>query len=160
MHNIWSFIWEYRTLFIILFVVAISSVIVKADKIFSARKKKKIIERISAGNYQTPFEYKKFVALWLEQKGYQVSFPEQYDGNDKTLICYDTKGNRISVVCKLYLKPVGSEAVAEAWAAIIGYKCNKAMVVTNNTYTEQAIEEANRTDVELWERVISKYNCP
>ena len=87
-------------------------------------------------------------------------------GNRKVL---NVKANRIAVLCKLYRKPVGYRlveepvgyrAVVEARVAMFSYKCDKAMVVTNNSYTKQAIEEANRTGVKLWEGICQLPRLP
>lgn len=58
-------------------------------------------------------------------------------------------GARIAVQCKLYSTPVGNDAVQEVIAGRIFYKCEKAVVVTNSTYTQGAIELAKSADVDL-----------
>lgn len=112
------------------------------------------VNRISAGNYQTPYEYEQFVGLWLKRKGYQnVQVTQQSGDYGADIICTDSDGNYVAVQCKLYKKPVGYRAVEEVLGALHYYNCSRAMVVTNNSYTKQAIEAANRTGVELWEGV-------
>lgn len=128
------------------------------------------INRIAAGDYQTLYEYKQFVGLWLEQKGYMdIQVTKRSGENEADIICMDNQGNRIAVLCKLYRKPVGYRlveepvgyrAVVEARVAMFSYKCDKAMVVTNNSYTKQAIEEANRTGVKLWEGICQLPRLP
>lgn len=58
-------------------------------------------------------------------------------------------GKRIAIQCKLYSSPVGNDAVQQVIAGQIYYKCDMAAVVTNNTYTDSAIELANVSNVML-----------
>lgn len=62
--------------------------------------------------------------------------------------------------CKLYSSPVGNKAIQEAYSGKIHYNCNVAVVVTNNYFTDNAKEQANDTNVLLWDRnkLISKLN--
>lgn len=58
-------------------------------------------------------------------------------------------GEKVAVQCKLYSTPVGNDAVQQVVAGRLFYKCDKAMVVTNSTYTQSAFELAEATSVEL-----------
>ena len=58
-------------------------------------------------------------------------------------------GERVAVQCKLYSSPVGNDAVQQVIAGKMFYGCDRAMVVTNNTYTQSAEELAKATGVEL-----------
>ena len=45
------------------------------------------------------------------------------------------------------------------------YNANKAMVITNSTYTQSAIDLASACNVELWDRdtlkdILDKYHIP
>jgi HJR/Mrr/RecB family endonuclease len=53
---------------------------------------------------------------------------------------------------KRYNKPVGNKAVQEANAAQIYYRCYRALVVTNSSFTTPAKQLAERCKVELWDR--------
>lgn len=54
--------------------------------------------------------------------------------------------------CKLYSSPVGNKSVQEAYAGKNHYNCNVAVVVTNNSFTEQARKQSKETNVILWDR--------
>ena len=54
--------------------------------------------------------------------------------------------------CKLYSSSVGNDAIQQAYSGKVHYSCNIAIVVTNNYFTEQAIEQAKETNVILWDR--------
>ena len=60
-------------------------------------------------------------------------------------------GNRIAGQCKYYNKPVGVKAVQEVMGAIAYYGCNAGLVVTNQTYTQQAINLANANNILLFD---------
>jgi hypothetical protein len=58
-------------------------------------------------------------------------------------------GQKIAVQCKLYSTPVGNDAVQEVIAGRLFYKCDSAIVVSNNTYTPSAEQLAKAADVTL-----------
>lgn len=118
------------------------------------RNKKRQQKRISSGGYQTPYEYEQYVGSLLTYKGYKnVQVTPKSGDYGADIICKDKKGNKYAVQCKMYSKPVGYKAVEEVLGAMHYYKCNKAIVVTNNTYTKQAVEAANKVGVVLWKNI-------
>jgi HJR/Mrr/RecB family endonuclease len=58
-------------------------------------------------------------------------------------------GQRIVIQAKCYSGTVGNAAVQEAVAAQKFYDCNKVLVVTNSSFTKEAIELATANGVEL-----------
>jgi restriction system protein len=83
--------------------------------------------------------------------GYKVEVtPYRGDwGADLVLV---SAGVRTVVQAKRYRKAVGVRAVQEAVAAKAKYRCSEAMVVTNATFTRQAVELARVNGVMLWDR--------
>ena len=61
---------------------------------------------------------------------------------------------KYGIQCKYYSYPVGNKAVQEAYAGANFYDCDKAMVMTNLTFTRSATELAQKLEVELWD------HCP
>jgi restriction system protein len=61
-------------------------------------------------------------------------------------------GVRTVVQAKRWTKNVGVKAISEAVAAKPMYRCDRAMVVTNSYFTEQAKVLARANDVVLWDR--------
>jgi len=59
------------------------------------------------------------------------------------------------VQCKFYSHPVGVSAVQQVVGGMAYYDCDRAMVITNNTFTRQAKELAERNDVELLDNIRS-----
>lgn len=111
-------------------------------------------KRIRSGGYQTPYEYEQYVGSLLTYKGYKnVQVTPKSGDYGADIICKDKKGNKYAVQCKMYSKPVGYKAVEEVLGAMHYYNCNRAIVVTNNTYTKQAVEAANKVGVILWKNI-------
>ena len=69
----------------------------------------------------------------------------------------------IAIQTKCYPNSVvGNAAVQEVVAGMSLYNAEKAMVITNSTYTASAFELANSNNVELWdkndlEKALNKY---
>lgn len=117
----------------------------------TASKAKK---RIRSGGYRTPYEYEEYVGSLLAYKGYKnVQVTPKSGDYGADIICKDKKGNKYAVQCKMYSKPVGYKAVEEVLGAMHYYNCNKAIVVTNSTYTKQAVEAADKVGVVLWKNI-------
>lgn len=102
----------------------------------------------------TGYDYEYTVAAYLKYKGYSGVKVTQGSG-DYGVDVLARKGNRkYAVQCKYYSKPVGVKAVQEAVAGVAYYGCDRAMVVTNNTFTSQAKELAKANNVVLLENVV------
>ena len=100
--------------------------------------------------YNNGHEYEHFVAAWLATKGYSnvIVTPKSGDyGAD--IIATDPNGNKTAIQCKLYSQPVGYKAVEEVLGGMHYYNCTSAMVITNSTYTAQAIRAAKKMGVKL-----------
>lgn len=108
--------------------------------IFSRKSKKK--KRTASG-------YESFVASYLKQQGYHrvaVTQASRDFGVDVTC----RKGFRkYAVQCKYYTGPVGVKAVQEIVAGKKHYGCNSTMIVTNSSFTKQAIMLAKENKVLL-----------
>jgi HJR/Mrr/RecB family endonuclease len=87
--------------------------------------------------------YRMFVAM-----GYAVQKIGKVGDQGGDLVA-NVSGQRILIQAKRYTGAVGNGAVQEAVAAQRFYDCNRAMVVTNSSFTREAIELAKVDDVEL-----------
>ena len=61
-------------------------------------------------------------------------------------------GFKFAVQCKRYSKKVGNSPIQEVVAGKNFYNCQGALVITNNYYTESAIQLAKANNVQLWDR--------
>ncbi|WP_394795085.1 restriction endonuclease [Armatimonas sp.] len=91
------------------------------------------------------------LALLFTGQGYTVELtPYRGDWGADLIIRRDQ--TKTVVQAKRYKQSVGVRAVQEAFAAKAKYKCSEAMVVTNSTFTKQAIELARANKVTLMDR--------
>ena len=94
--------------------------------------------------------YEYYCAELLRRKGFsKVSVTRGSGDQGIDIIAYANK-KKFGIQCKFYSKPVGNSAVQEACAGAMFYGCNVAAVMTNNGFTESAVELAAATGVLLW----------
>ncbi len=84
--------------------------------------------------------------LLYEQLGYDVSMTKTTGDQGADLIM-EKNGTKVVVQAKYYSSPVRNSAVQEVVGALKYYGAQKAIVVTNNTYTNVAIELAKYNNV-------------
>jgi len=97
--------------------------------------------------------FESLAKTYLEGRGYQVS--NMRASNDYGVDLIANKGaERIAVQCKRSKNPISRKAISDAVAGMKYYKCTRAMVVTNNRFTEDAREFARGTDCELVDRTV------
>ncbi|MBQ7834580.1 MAG: restriction endonuclease [Ruminiclostridium sp.] len=97
-------------------------------------------------------EFEDFIAEALHRSGIEVLELTKGSGDFGADIIVIHEGERTAVQCKRYARPIGVKAVQEAVSAKDYYKCTKAAVVTNSTFTRQARELAQESGVILWDR--------
>ena len=97
-------------------------------------------------------EFEDFMAEILHRSGIEVLELTKGSGDFGADIIAIHEGERTAVQCKRYSRPIGVKAVQEAVSAKDYYKCPKAAVITNSTFTRQARELAEESGVILWDR--------
>lgn len=96
------------------------------------------------------FEY--YVAGLLENNNYnnvKVTSASNDYGID---VLAEKDGIKYAIQCKYYTQPVGNKAVQEAYSGKAFYNCHIAVVATNNVFTDNAINLAQKNGVLLWDR--------
>lgn len=85
----------------------------------------------------TGLQFERHVAQLLKRRGYRdVRLTEYYDlGVD---IIAKKDGVTWGIQTKRYSNPVRADAVRQVYAALSRYKCDRAMVVTNSTFSAPA----------------------
>ncbi|MEG3842313.1 restriction endonuclease [Microcoleus sp. herbarium14] len=96
-------------------------------------------------------EFEKFLEVHFVNLGYSVTLTQDSQDYGADLILYKD-GSTTVVQAKRSKNPVGIKAVQEVAGAVRHYKGNKARVITNNRFTENAYNLAESNDVELWDR--------
>lgn len=96
------------------------------------------------------FEY--FCADILRKNGFKNVTVTQGSGDHGIDILAEKESISYAIQCKRYDKPIGNSAIQQAVAGKGIYKKDIAVVLTNQYFTPQAIEEANILGVKLWDR--------
>ncbi|MCP0886968.1 restriction endonuclease [Ligilactobacillus sp. WILCCON 0076] len=97
-------------------------------------------------------EFEKYIAYLFKYLGYTNIIRTQ-DTNDQGLdVIAEKNGEKVGIQCKLYSSPVGNFAVQQVIAGKTFYKLDKAMVITNNFFTDSAMKLAFGTDVILMDK--------
>ena len=101
-------------------------------------------------------EYEIACGNYLKTRGFEKVEVTKASGDQGLDVIAYKDGLKYGIQCKLYSKPVGNKAVQEAHAGASFYKCDKAIVMTNNTFTKSAQELATNIGVELWPNMDEK----
>lgn len=100
------------------------------------------------------WQFEEFCAKLLERNGYEdVSVTSGSGDFGADVIAYKERRKYV-IQCKNYSSKVGNKAVQEIYSAKAYYKADFAAVMTNNYFTEHAIEHAKGTNVILWDKDI------
>lgn len=98
------------------------------------------------------WEFEKYVAELLVKNGYrnvEVTSGSKDQGVD-VLASKDEVSYAIQ--CKNYATKIPNKAVQEAYAGANFYGCDVPVVLTNNYFSNSALELGDRIGVELWDR--------
>jgi hypothetical protein len=96
-----------------------------------------------------PIEYEHFCKDLLILNGWDAKVTQATADQGVDVIATNNNGLIVAIQCKKYSSPVGNKAVQEIFSAKQHFNADKAVVVTNNTYTKSAKELANTTNVLL-----------
>ena len=97
--------------------------------------------------------YEKFCAGWLRKHGYHDVSLTKATGDQGIDILAFRHGKQYGFQCKYYERPVGNEAVQQAYAGGTFYDCDICAVMTNSTFTRSARSLAEETDVILMDGI-------
>lgn len=99
----------------------------------------------------TGIQFENFLQYYFSKLGYSSEVTQASNDYGADLILCKKK-EKLIVQAKRYQGKVGIQAVQEVIAANVYYGGTKPMVVTNSFFTAQAIELADKSNVELWDR--------
>jgi HJR/Mrr/RecB family endonuclease len=97
-------------------------------------------------------DFELFTVQLLLHNGYDEAFATPASGDYGIDVIAKKGGESYAIQCKCYSKPVGNKAVQEAYSGKSVYKCDHAVVFTNNYYTKAAKITAKENNVMLWDR--------
>lgn len=96
-------------------------------------------------------KFEDYVKEILKKNGYKKVRLTKQSGDYGVDILAEYKGVSYAFQCKLYAKPVGVAAIQQAYAGCEHYGCDEAVVVTNSTFTRQAVNLSMSSGVILWD---------
>nr|WP_294658301.1 restriction endonuclease [uncultured Blautia sp.] len=97
------------------------------------------------------YEFEHRCAALLKSKGYHRVSVTKGSGDQGIDVIAHKAGKKYGIQCKYYSSPVGNKAIQEAYSGARFYDCDRAVVMTNNTFTKAARELADKLEVELWD---------
>lgn len=100
-------------------------------------------------------EFEIFIAELFSKLGYESEITKA-SGDQGIDVIASKNGNKIGIQAKCYSSTVGNSAIQEAVAGKSHYRLDKAIVVTNNFFTDAAQQLAQSNSIILWDRNILK----
>ena len=105
-------------------------------------------EQLNLANVTTGIEFEKYLQDIFSKLGYEV-LPTKASGDKGADLVLERNNIKYVVQVKFYSTPVGNKAVQEVYSAKSIYNADKAAVITNNSFTKQALEDAASLNVRM-----------
>lgn len=99
-------------------------------------------------NIITGVDYENYIEEILTKAGFEVR-RTPVTGDQGVDLIANKNDTKFAIQCKYYSKPVGNGAVQEIIAGKDFYKCDVAVVCSNNSFTKSAVSLAYSSDVVL-----------
>lgn len=97
-------------------------------------------------------EFEQFCMQLLKKNGFWQVRQTPGSGDRGIDILASKAGQHYAIQCKRYSGSVGNSAIQQAYSGKAIYNADIAVVMTNNYFTKQAIEDARKLGVQLWNR--------
>ncbi len=97
------------------------------------------------------YDFEKFIVELFRKMGYKA-YSTKLSGDQGADVIAENGDVKIAIQTKCYSGSVGNGAIQEIVAGMKYYDADKAMVITNSTFTKSAIELAKKNNVQLWDR--------
>lgn len=114
-------------------------------------EERNLLSGIDEIDIMTGKQFEIFLSVYYRKLGYDVTVTPSTQDYGADLILRKN-GIKTIVQAKRSKTPVSVRAVQEIVGAIKYYKADKALVITNNRFTENACNLARYNKVELWDR--------
>ena len=96
--------------------------------------------------------FEHYCAELLRRRGFQDVEVTKGSGDYGIDILAEKEGITFAIQCKCYSAPVGVKAVQEAYAGRDYYDRMVGVVLTNQYFTQPAVEAAKKLKILLWDR--------
>lgn len=125
----------------------------KASGFFKSRQRPRFVScTIDQIDAMSGLEFEEYTASLLRQLGYSGVEVTKSSGDQGIDVLAQKDGKKYAIQCKNYIGKLGNAPVQEAFAGMVYYGCDIAVVLTNSTFTNGAQELAQATGVLLWDR--------
>lgn len=114
-------------------------------KLFRRKKEEDI-------DFMEGHEFEYFCADLLQRRGFQEVEVTKGSGDYGIDILAEKDGVTYAIQCKCYGAPVGVKAIQEAYAGRDYYDRMVGAVLTNQYFTQPAVEAAKKLKILLWDR--------
>lgn len=141
--------WEYAQYLVVL--IAVFYAIRMFVRMYRFIRRITTNYRLSDVDTMDGLDFEKYVVSILKKQGYSnIRLTEQFDyGVD---IIATKNGIRWGIQVKRYSGLVKAEAVRQVVTGLRVYDCDRAMVITNSTYSRVAVQLAHKNGCELIDR--------
>lgn len=137
-------------LIVIAAVVCLVALVIGIAFYHARRLKRKLYEKELDGMDGRQFEF--FCAKLLEENGFYEVEVTKGSGDYGVDVLAEKDGVTYAVQCKRYDSPVGVKAIQEACAGREYYDRMVGAVMTNQYFTQPAVEAARKLKILMWDR--------
>lgn len=133
--------------------VAVAVISAIADVILGGKPAEsigRILEEPETVDDMTGIQFENYVAERLIAAGWSDVELTPASGDHGVDVLGTWDGVRYAIQCKRYRSSVDTKAIQEVYTGRGVYGTDRAVVITNSTFTRQAKEMADKLDVELW----------
>lgn len=137
---------EFYFIILIISIIAVLCVVLGVITLLKKRKSTKDYDMMEGRD----FEY--FCAELLEKRGFLEVEVTKGSGDNGVDILAEKDGVTYAIQCKRYEESVGVKAVQEAYAGRDYYDRMVGVVMSNQYFTKNAVQMAQKLKIMLWDR--------
>lgn len=139
-------------IFVSLFVVGIIVKIFIEIKKYRDFLKLGIYEKLNVIDSLSGHEFERYVSILLKSDGFYNVLQTRGSKDYGADIIAEKNNIKYAFQCKRLSSSVGPKTIGEVLRGMHKYNCKKGVIITNNYFTKQAIEEGWISNIELWDR--------
>ena len=137
---------DFYFIILIISIIAVLCVVLGVITLLKKRKSTKDYDLMEGRD----FEF--FCAELLEKRGFLEVEVTKGSGDNGVDILAEKDGVTYAIQCKRYEEPVGVKAVQEAYAGRDYYDRMVGVVMSNQYFTKNAVQMAQKLKIMLWDR--------
>ncbi|MBR2278759.1 MAG: restriction endonuclease [Eubacterium sp.] len=135
-----------------LIITIVIIVLLFAIVVWYSFNKQKVTESLSVIDSMDGIDFENYSAKLLRSLGFRNVSVTKASNDYGVDVTAEKNGIRYAVQCKRYSHKVDNSAIQEVVAGKRYYNCDRAIVITNSYFTDNATELARINGVELWDR--------